>query len=67
MLAQVQADMQSAAVQVQAATDYVNSLPLPNFVQQTTPQHSGSEGLSDLQAALNQLQSMGVSTQLVFI
>ena len=38
MLAQVQSDMQSAAAQVQAATDYANSLPpLPNFGQQTTP------------------------------
>jgi hypothetical protein len=62
MLAKVQSDMQSAVAQVQAATDYVNSLPpLPNFMQQTTPQPSGgSVGLSDLQAALNQLQSMGV-------
>jgi hypothetical protein len=61
MLAQIQSDMQSAAAQVQAATDYVNSLPpLPNFGQQTTTAPSGSVGLSDLQAALSQLQSMGI-------
>ncbi len=61
MLAQVQSDMQSAAAQIQAATDYLNSLPpLPNFVQQTTPPPSGSVGLFDLQAALDQLQSMGL-------
>jgi hypothetical protein len=61
MLAQVQSDMQSAAAQVQAATDYVNSLPpLPNFLQQPTPPTGGSVGLSDLQAAISQLQSMGI-------
>jgi hypothetical protein len=61
MLAQVQSDMRSAAAQIQAATDYVNSLPpLPNFGQQTTPPSSGAVGLSDLQAALSQLQSMGI-------
>jgi hypothetical protein len=62
MLAKVSSDLQGAAAQIQAATDYVHGLPplpsLPFMQSQSAP--TGSLSMSDLQAALNQLQSLGL-------
>ncbi len=63
MLAQVQSDMQSAAAQVQAATDYANSLPpLPNFEQQTTPRPVVQWGCPISRLRLISCRAWGFST-----
>jgi hypothetical protein len=62
MLATVSSDLQSAAAQIQAATGYLHSLPplLSSPFTQTQSTPGGAIGMTDLQAALNQLQSLGL-------
>ena len=54
-----------AAAQIKAATDYIHSLPpLPSIsvpLQPHSAPTSGSISLSDMQAAINQLHSLGLA------
>ena len=58
MVAQVRADMQDAAARIQAATDYVNSLPALPIIQPQTSSAPVGGMMTDFQSIQAQLQAL---------